>query len=144
MMAMTTSNSMRVNPLGEENWGQECSRMGLDLSRCDIFCQIEPCLFQWLPSNARVVVESHPGHDFTGSGSSGQCNRLQNNHLQFGAGGGTRTHTAFYSPRILSPVCLPFHHTGSRLRAITYDCKRGKRLPLCYHLSYFNAVKRNA
>src|SRR6266704_2873750 len=73
----------------------------------------EPCLFQWLPRNARVVVESHPGNDFTGTGSSGQCNRLQNNHLQFGAGGGTRTHTAFYSPRILSPVRLPFRHTGS-------------------------------
>src|SRR5437867_12752698 len=29
-----------------------------------------------------------------------------------GAGGGTRTHTAFYGPRILSPVRLPFRHTG--------------------------------
>ena len=31
---------------------------------------------------------------------------------QDGTGGGTRTHTPFYGPRILSPVCLPFHHTG--------------------------------
>src|SRR5438874_1425507 len=31
-----------------------------------------------------------------------------------GAGGGTRTHTAFYGPRILSPVRLPFRHTGNR------------------------------
>ena len=30
-----------------------------------------------------------------------------------GAGGGTRTHTAFYGPRILSPVRLPFRHTGA-------------------------------
>src|SRR5206468_9914842 len=30
-----------------------------------------------------------------------------------GAGGGTRTHTAFYGPRVLSPVRLPFRHTGS-------------------------------
>ncbi len=30
-----------------------------------------------------------------------------------GAGGGTRTHTAFYGPRILSPVRLPFRHTGN-------------------------------
>ena len=29
-----------------------------------------------------------------------------------GAGGGTRTRTTFYSPRILSPVRLPFRHTG--------------------------------
>ena len=31
---------------------------------------------------------------------------------KFGAGGGTRTHTTFYGPRILSPVRLPFRHTG--------------------------------
>ena len=31
---------------------------------------------------------------------------------QFGAGGGTRTRTTFYGPRILSPVRLPFRHTG--------------------------------
>ena len=30
-----------------------------------------------------------------------------------GAGGGTRTHTTFYGPRILSPVRLPFRHTGN-------------------------------
>src|SRR5690349_2628406 len=30
-----------------------------------------------------------------------------------GAGGRTRTDTAFYSPRILSPVRLPFRHTGN-------------------------------
>ncbi len=34
---------------------------------------------------------------------------------QLGAGGGTRTHTACYGPRILSPVRLPFRHTGNRL-----------------------------
>jgi hypothetical protein len=33
--------------------------------------------------------------------------------LQIGAGGGTRTHTTFYSHRILSPVRLPFRHTGN-------------------------------
>ncbi len=33
-------------------------------------------------------------------------------YYQVGAGGGTRTHTTFYSPRILSPVRLPFRHTG--------------------------------
>lgn len=32
---------------------------------------------------------------------------------QVGAGGGTRTHTTFYGPRILSPVRLPFRHTGA-------------------------------
>ena len=35
--------------------------------------------------------------------------------FEVGAGGGTRTHTTFYSPRILSPVRLPFRHTGNRL-----------------------------
>ena len=30
-----------------------------------------------------------------------------------GAGGGTRTHTTFDGPRILSPVRLPFRHTGN-------------------------------
>ena len=30
-----------------------------------------------------------------------------------GAGGGTRTHTTFYGPGILSPVRLPFRHTGT-------------------------------
>ena len=28
------------------------------------------------------------------------------------AGGGTRTHTGFSPLRILSPMCLPFHHAG--------------------------------
>ena len=30
-----------------------------------------------------------------------------------GAGGGTRTRTSCYGPRILSPVRLPFRHSGS-------------------------------
>ena len=33
-------------------------------------------------------------------------------YYQLGAGGGTRTRTTFYGPRILSPVRLPFRHTG--------------------------------
>ena len=33
--------------------------------------------------------------------------------VRSGAGGGTRTRTTFYSPRILSPVRLPFRHTGN-------------------------------
>jgi hypothetical protein len=33
--------------------------------------------------------------------------------IQFGAGGRTRTGTTFYGPRILSPVRLPFRHTGN-------------------------------
>ena len=36
--------------------------------------------------------------------------------LGFGAGGRTRTDTAFYGPRILSPVRLPFRHTGGGMR----------------------------
>jgi hypothetical protein len=30
-----------------------------------------------------------------------------------GAGGGTRTHKARQGRRILSPVCIPFHHTSA-------------------------------
>jgi hypothetical protein len=37
---------------------------------------------------------------------------LASHRAKAGAGGETRTHTTFYGPRILSPVCLPFHHTG--------------------------------
>ena len=54
--------------------------------------------------------------DFTGT-FTGTC-RLWLHHLvekqqvKTGAGGGTRTHTTFYGPRILSPVRLPFRHTG--------------------------------
>lgn len=32
--------------------------------------------------------------------------------VEFGASGGTRTHTTFYGPGILSPVRLPFRHAG--------------------------------
>ena len=38
--------------------------------------------------------------------------------LRSGAGGGTRTHTTFYGPRILSPVRLPFRHTGNLMFAV--------------------------
>ena len=31
---------------------------------------------------------------------------------KIGAGGGTRTRTTVYGPKILSPVRLPFRHTG--------------------------------
>lgn len=34
-----------------------------------------------------------------------------------GAGGGTRTRTTFYGPGILSPVRLPFRHTGEPVEA---------------------------
>jgi hypothetical protein len=38
---------------------------------------------------------------------------LASQRAKAGAGGGTRTHTTFYGPRILSPVRLPFRHTGN-------------------------------
>ena len=43
---------------------------------------------------------------------------------RFGAGGGTRTRTTFYGPRILSPVRLPFRHTGESLAPVS-DCNCG-------------------
>lgn len=42
---------------------------------------------------------------------------------QAGAGGGTRTHTPFYGPRILSPVRLPFRHTGAFATNRVRTCK---------------------
>ena len=49
-----------------------------------------------------------------------------------GAGGGTRTHTTFYGPRILSPVRLPFRHTGNRLFTSTYIYTTTNHLTLCH------------
>ncbi len=43
-----------------------------------------------------------------------------------GAGGETRTHTTFYGPRILSPVRLPFRHTGTRCANASRDSPRRK------------------
>ncbi len=37
------------------------------------------------------------------------------------AGGGTRTRTTFYGPGILSPVRLPFRHTGNVCCFTTYN-----------------------
>ena len=50
----------------------------------------------------------------------------------FGAGGGTRTHTTFYGPRILSPVRLPFRHTGNCLFKSTYTDMITNNLTLCH------------
>ena len=39
---------------------------------------------------------------------------------QIGAGGGTRTRTPLYWPRILSPVRLPFRHSGNIVTTSIY------------------------
>ena len=44
--------------------------------------------------------------------------------LKIGAGGRTRTDTGFYTPRILSPVRLPFRHTGNHLPTEACDDTR--------------------
>jgi hypothetical protein len=45
---------------------------------------------------------------------------------QIGAGGRTRTDTTFYGPRILSPVRLPFRHTGYiYLQPLTHELTDG-------------------
>ena len=49
-----------------------------------------------------------------------------------GAGGRTRTDTTFYGPRILSPVRLPFRHTGGvlwRLRQRYQRTFRSRKRP---------------
>src|SRR5262245_24555755 len=46
-----------------------------------------------------------------------------------GAGGGTRTRTTFYGPRILSPARLPFRHTGNmRSGSMSLKKQRATRL----------------
>jgi hypothetical protein len=49
--------------------------------------------------------------------------------MNSGAGGRTRTDTTFYGPRILSPVRLPFRHTGARQGSQKFltGARRGKR-----------------
>ena len=51
---------------------------------------------------------------------------------KIGAGGGTRTRTTFYRPGILSPVRLPFRHTGNLLFTDTYVNESRPDLPLCH------------
>ena len=46
--------------------------------------------------------------------------------IEVGAGGETRTHTTFYGPRILSPVRLPFRHTGAPCANASRDSPRRK------------------
>src|SRR5436190_6231370 len=45
----------------------------------------------------------------------------------FGAGGRTRTDTTFYGPRILSPVRLPFRHTGRKAQRSDANRKPRRR-----------------
>ena len=75
--------------------------------------------FQRLPSGSGVVQRFYPGSNFTGTFTGTAFLLLLQlsvkQHLKVGAGGGTRTRTTFYSPRILSPVRLPFRHTGKLL-----------------------------
>ena len=52
---------------------------------------------------------------------------LASQRAKAGAGGGTRTHTTFYGPRILSPVRLPFRHTGFHGKTLIAKCPKRKR-----------------
>ena len=60
---------------------------------------------QTLPPACLFAYQVHKSIDFTV-------------YYRIGAGGGTRTRTTCYSPRILSPVRLPFRHTGRRMFAM--------------------------
>ena len=51
-----------------------------------------------------------------------------NRKAKAGAGGGTRTRTAFYGPGILSPVRLPFRHTGkARIKYLLMSSKESDK-----------------
>ena len=58
-----------------------------------------------------------------------------------GAGGGTRTRTTFYGPRILSPVRLPFRHTGNALLTMIYEFSTTPKLDLCHYLCHCYGMK---
>ncbi len=47
--------------------------------------------------------------------------------VRSGAGGRTRTDTTFYGPRILSPVRLPFRHTGFVAGILSHAAEINKR-----------------
>ncbi|GEM_PF-2985826 len=58
-----------------------------------------------------------------------ECFSVRMNYKENGADGGTRTRTPLSEHRILSPVCLPFHHIGlGRVRNVTGEAtvRQGK------------------
>ena len=63
------------------------------------------------------MIEFYRGTDFTGTDLLWLAHLVEHQQVKTGAGGGTRTRTSCYGPRILSPVRLPFRHTGNRLSA---------------------------
>jgi hypothetical protein len=59
-----------------------------------------------------------------------------------GAGGRTRTDTTFYGPRILSPVRLPFRHTGFLAQKLTTNSPQVKRELSRKLLKFFATLKK--
>ena len=57
------------------------------------------------------------------------------------AGGGSRTHTGLSPLRILSPMCLPFHHAGSVRGRILHHARRRKREIPGAHLTFVVFVR---
>jgi integrase len=57
-----------------------------------------------------------------------------------GARGGSRTRTGISPLGILSPVCLPFHHSGCILTIGTYQFTNKQKLELCHFSCHFHKM----
>src|SRR5271169_195753 len=68
-----------------------------------------------------------------------RCYRIS--PINTGAGGGTRTHTTFYGPRILSPVRLPFRHTGCAWQTLIVNSSQVKLELLSDCLKFFDTLE---
>jgi hypothetical protein len=78
------------------------------------------------------MIEFYRGTDFTGTftgtGLLWLAHLVEHQQVKTGAGGGTRTRTSCYGPRILSPVRLPFRHSGKPCHLA--NAREGRKLPV--------------
>ena len=81
--------------------------------------------FNWLAGSklGRAIPFERPA--FAGA-TARQSSLSTTFRAKTGAGGETRTHTTFYGPRILSPVRLPFRHTGGYRGNANHEMPRMK------------------
>ena len=104
-----------------------------ELRRVDALARlaVREHLSRELQEDAPVLEPFLHGHYFTlfrGAAQPGSCRICICVHLHpFGAGGGTRTRTPKTWQGILSPWCLPFHHSGC-VRIVYHKFRRSRSL----------------
>ena len=81
-----------------------------------------------------------PNINFTGTSLYWLHHLIVKQRDKIGAGGGTRTRTTFYGPRILSPVRLPFRHTGNIATTIACNYSFAPCLKLLRYLPRFTVM----